>query len=44
MRPEDRRNLLPPDPADWQDGTIIRTEKATDGTWRAILRMGSVDY
>jgi hypothetical protein len=40
----DERELLPPDPAAWQDAEILRTEKSPDGSWLAVLVMGSLDY
>ena len=40
----DRRNLIPPDPANWENAEMIRTDRDADGTWRAILTLGSTDY
>lgn len=40
----DRRNLMPPAPDDWQQAQIVRTERAPDGTWSAVLTMGFFDY
>lgn len=40
----DRRNLIPPASDGWQEAEILRTERAPDGTWSAILTMGFLDY
>lgn len=40
----DRRNLMQPTPQDWQEADLVRTERASNGTWSAILTLGFFDY